>query len=119
MTTHPMIGHTYAGDYKSAIARAKRVLLKAGFAWSHTTGHYTPFDNTQKTTDGVKVTRIGVSETIALHVQSKRFTDAARDAARDLAQRALEALRAAGMPFDDRGWLACGADATRINARHM
>lgn len=104
----------YAGEYRSAIARAKRVLAKAGIPWSVTTGRYQPFFNPQKTTKGVRVTRIGVSETV--HMSAWGFTHSVEES-RDLERRALEALRTAGLPFDDRGWLACGRDAVRLAAR--
>ncbi len=104
-----MSGPWYAGEYTSAIARAKRVLLAAGFAWSRSTGQYHPFADTKITTAGVRVTRIGCSDTIAIHVyDSNSMGEAARLARRELNARALAALRAAGLPFDDRGWLECG-----------
>ena len=74
----------YAGEYKSAIARAKRVLLAAGLPWSRTTGRYSPFGfQTQKTTAGVRVQRVGCSDTIALHVYGYSTPgDAARESRR-------------------------------------
>lgn len=119
------MGNYYAGEYRSAIARAKRILLAAGFQWSVTTGRYQPFANTQVTTRGVRVTRVGCSDTVALHIWGDTLTsDAARQRRREMMASALETLRAAGMPFDDRGWLECGrkarkavdAEATRTSA---
>lgn len=99
----------YAGQYRSAIARAKRILLAAGFEWSRTIGRYSPFANTQRTTPGVTITRVGCSDTVAIHshVDGWEHSEAARVAAREMTQRAIAVLRAAGLPFDDRGWLEC------------
>ncbi len=107
-----MQAHSYEGEYQSAIARAKRILLAAGFPWAVKRGRYTPFFNQQTVSRGVKVTRIGVSETIALHASG--YWSAAtgdRDTSRWVHALAVATLREAGMPFDDRGWLACGRDA--------
>lgn len=107
-TNDAMRNHTYPGEYRSAIARAKRVLLAAGLPWSVTTGRYHPFANEQKTTNGVRVTRIGCSSTISLHVWGNHYSNPeSRAADRALMQKALEVLRADGLPFDDRGWLEC------------
>ena len=106
-----MTAHSYQGEYRSAIAKAKRILLAAGFTLSKTTGRYHPFARTQKTTHGVKVTRIGCSETISMYMHMGEHYD--RDVMRSETALALKALRDGGMPFDDRGWLACGADANR------
>lgn len=110
-------GGGYAGDYRSGIARAKRILLAAGFAWSKTTGRYEPFRSTKVTTKGVKVTRLGCSSTIVLHVHDGRDgysynNEAVRAERRDMERRAIDALRAGGLPFDDRGWLDCNV---RVN----
>lgn len=99
-----MSGHQYPGEYRSGIARAKKILLKAGFEWSRTTGHYSPFASTQHISDGVKVTRVGVSGSITIHVHMRHWK---REEAFALKRRAIEALRAGGLPFDDRGWLEC------------
>jgi len=116
MNTEPW----YAGEFQSAIARAKRVLLAAGFAWSKTTGRYSAFGGTQKTTHGVRVTRLGCSDTVVLHVYDSKYlsSDEARTRRIDLETRAIAALRAAGLPFDSRGWLECGSKArAAIKAR--
>jgi len=106
--------HTYPGDYRSAIARAKKVLTKAGFPWSTTTGRYAPYGSEQVTTDGVRVSRVGVSETVALHVHSAGWlSGGAKEEYRLINALAIATLREAGLPFDDRGWLACGRDAKR------
>lgn len=104
-----MKAHTYAGTIKSAIARAKRILVGEGFPWSVTTGRYSPYFNEQKTTDGVKVTRVGYSDTIALSVRVQRigYSDEARAQVRLIEGLAIGALREGGLPVDDRGWLIC------------
>lgn len=100
----------YKGEVKSAIARAKRVLLAAGFPWSKTTGRYHPFASTQKTTHGVKVTRVGCSNEVALHVRWRDYESGteARSERHLIEALAVATLREAGLPFDDRGWLKCG-----------
>lgn len=95
----------YAGEYKSAIVRAKRILLAAGFAWSKTTGRYP----NHVTTRGVRVTRVGCGDAISLHVHNGTY--GSREERRDIHKRAIAALRAGGLPFDDRGWLECGPRA--------
>lgn len=102
-----MAGHQYSGTHRSAIARAKRILTGAGMRWSRTTGRYSPFGGTQKTTHGVRVTRIGCSACIALHVYDGGDVLWGREARREIHARALEILREGGLPFDDRGWLEC------------
>lgn len=96
----------YAGEYRSAIARAKRVLVKAGFAWSRILGRYP----NQKVIPGVVVHRVGVSDTVMLHIRDvdHAYTAEKRAARRELELRALKTLREAGLPFDDRGMLECG-----------
>ena len=42
-----MTAHSYQGEYRSAIAKAKRILLAAGFPWSKTTGRYSAFSGTR------------------------------------------------------------------------
>jgi hypothetical protein len=113
------VSNYYAGEYKSAITRAKRVLVAAGFPWSKTTGRYSAFGSKQRTTAGVRVTRIGCSDTVALHVYDDHatYSDAARAKRRDLETRALATLRAGGLPFDDRGWLECGPRARAALAK--
>ena len=110
-------GPWYAGEHRSAIARAKRVLLAAGFSWSRTIGRYHPFANKQKTTPGVRVTRVGCSDTVALHASGGYSSEAARLQRRGEEARALEVLRAAGLPFDSRGWLECGPKARAAIAK--
>lgn len=106
-----MKGHSYKGEFTSAIARAKKILIAAGFPWSTTTGRYLPFAGTQTTTRGVRVARVGCSDTVAVHVYGYTFTGA-NEAERKLVNAlAIATLREAGLPFDDRGWLACGRDA--------
>lgn len=100
-----MTGHQYAGEYRSGIARAKKILLAAGFPWSKTTGRYAFFDSTQRTADGVRVTRVGCSNTIATYVINKYGS---WDESRLIEMLAIATLREAGLPFDDRGWLECG-----------
>lgn len=113
-----MSQHSYEGTYQSAIARAKKVLTAAGFPWSVTTGRYHPFASTKRSTDGVKVSRVGCSETIALHVRVERWAHVADFSGHHLIEGlAIATLREAGLPFDDRGWLACGADAVRAKKR--
>lgn len=111
-----MCEHTYAGAYQSAIARAKKILIAAGFPWSVTSGRYSPFFNEQTTSAGVRVTRMGCSETITIHVHDP-ITPAVREDRRLINALAIATLRDAGMPFDDRGWLACGKDARRAEGK--
>ena len=87
----------YKGDYKSAIARAKRILLAAGFVWSKTTGRYP----NSKTSNGVCVVRIGHGLRLVFVFPIIQVPGETRAAT----TRATEALRAGGLPFDDRGWL--------------
>lgn len=111
-----MANHTYAGEFQSAINRAKKTLINAGFSWSVTSGRYQPFFNEQTTSNGIRVTRIGCSETIAIHIHDgNKMGEAARDNRCMMEALAIACLRDAGMPFDDRGWLACGKDARRAN----
>lgn len=94
---------TYDGDHKSAIARAKRALLRAGIAWSRITGRYSPYGGNQTVTPGVKVTRVGYSRAVALQVVGLD----GRVERQELEQRALAVLRADGLEFDARGFLYC------------
>jgi hypothetical protein len=104
--------HSVPMEYKSAIAKAKKILVAAGIPWSKSTGRYSPFSQTKITTHGVKVHRIGCSDSIALHVYNgERTSEAARNERRELEAKAIQILRDAGMPFDDRGWLHCGSRA--------
>lgn len=92
-------------NYKSAIAKAKRILTRAGFPWGRIEGRYTPFDNQQRVVPGIFVSRVGCSGTIALAWRGERPPGPVR------AERvAIDVLRAANMPFDDRGFLACEND---------
>lgn len=100
-----MIAHQFQGEVASALARCRRTLKAAGFELSQKIGRYHPFESTQTLTHGVRVTRVGCSSTIALHGHLGRY--AKSEDIRALEARALEALRAAGLPFDDRGWLEC------------
>jgi hypothetical protein len=109
----PTVPNLYAGEFKSAIARAKRALVAAGLPWSVTTGRYSPYFNEQKTTRGLRVTRLGCSDTVTVNVWGDYAIGAAGNERRDLLAKALEVLRAAGLPFDDRGWLECGPKAAR------
>lgn len=96
----------YQGSYKSLIARAKKVLTSAGIPWSRTTGRYHPFASTKRSTKGVRVVRIGASTTVMLVAGGfnwSRLDERREETA--LKARALEALRAAGLAFDGRGWL--------------
>lgn len=108
-------GPWYPGEYRSAIARARRILLKAGFSWSQTKGRYSPYGGTQYTTKGLRVTRVGCSDAVALHVWGDNY--AKREERRELLAGALQVLREAGMPFDDRGWLECGRKARAAIAK--
>ena len=116
-TTAPL--NVYLGEYRSAIARAKKLLIAAGLPWSTTTGRYTPFFNRQHTTYGLRITRVGVSDSIALHVwgDNASISDEAKAKRKALQARALEVLRAGGLPFDDRGWLDCGRKARKALAK--
>jgi len=108
MTTTITAANVYPGTWKSGIARCKKVLLAAGFVWSTTTGRYTPFNNQQKTTRGVRVTRVGCSKTVAVHARGYEFRP--RDDARWVEALAIATLREAGLPMDDRGWMECAED---------
>lgn len=114
-TKTPAFPGTYPGEYKSAIAKAKKILVAAGFPWSVTTGRYQPYGNTQVTTRGIRVTRVGYSSTVALHSYgyTGSFSSALDGERRLIEALAIATLREAGMPFDDRGWLACGEDGRR------
>lgn len=93
-------------SYRSGIARAKKILIAAGFPWSVTSGRYSPFAQTQTTTRGVRVTRVGRSGTISVHV----YREENRDTWRWMNALAVATLQDAGMPFDERGWLTCRND---------
>lgn len=110
-----MTTNYYLGEYRSAIARAKRALVAAGLPWSKTTGRYSPYFSQQRTTFGLRVTRIGCSDTIALNAYGDRRISMLA-AQQELQAKGLEVLRAAGLPFDDRGWLVCGAEARKMLA---
>lgn len=91
----------YAGTVPSAIARCKRILKAAGFPWWEVKGRYTPFDNQQIHTPGIRVRRVGYSTNVAVQVNVERGDHGLVEAL------AVSTLRDAGLPFDDRGWLAC------------
>jgi hypothetical protein len=103
----------YRGSYKSALVRCRRALKAAGLQLSKKHGRYQPFCNTQTYTSGVNVCRVGVSSTIAVTViltDSKgtpRHDSQEREERREMERRAIEVLRADGMPVDDRGWIEC------------
>ena len=94
---------------RSAIARSKRVLLAAGFPWSVITGRYSAYGNTQKVTTGIHVWRVGVSKTVSVNWRGEIFsTDF--DSRTLRVALAVSALRDAGLPYDDRGWLECDGE---------
>lgn len=100
----------YPGTYQAAIARAKRVLIAAGFPWSKTSGRYSPFTNEQVTTLGMRVTRIGCSTSVSVSVHGWSrlpFTSELKERMHFMQKWAVITLREAGLPFDDRGWLEC------------
>ncbi len=98
----------YRGDYRSAIARSKKALIAAGFPWSVTTGRYTPYNNQQKTSHGVRVTRIGCSSTVAIHVyDGNSISEPARERRRWIEALAIQTMCEAGLPVDHRGWIDC------------
>lgn len=98
MTTRTKHEPAYAGTCRSAIARAKRILVKAGIDWS--SSGYTP---------GVGVVRMGVCSKVLLHAHTGYLSAQERQ---DLQNRALATLRAAGMQFDDQYMLSCARDMT-------
>ena len=100
-----MTEEVYPGYVKSALARARKVLKAEGLPLFKSYGRYQPFCNPQRFDWGVKVTRVGCSKTIALHVRMGERSISSDD--RPVFERALVALRKAGLPFDDRGWLGC------------
>lgn len=104
-----MADHRYAGQFRSGIIRAKKILLAAGFPWSVTTGRYYPYGNEQRTSAGVRVQRIGCSSTISVNVYDgvRHYGPSASEDRRWMLALAVQALRDAGLPFDDRGWLEC------------
>jgi hypothetical protein len=111
------VSNIYLGEHTSAIARAKKVLLAAGFPWSTKKGRYQPFFNTQVVTPGVTITRVGYSDTVAVHVREGRVLN--REDRRWIEVLAIATLREAGLPFDDRGWLECGATARKKAAANQ
>lgn len=100
----------YKGEVRSALRRCRKVLRSAGIALSKTSGRYEPFCNKQIITRGIVITRIGVSATIAVSARlgRPRFGgNAELRETRQMESEALTALRAAGLPFDERGWMEC------------
>ena len=98
----------YKGLYTSAIARAKRVLMAADIPWSTYTGRYP----NHSVSPGIKVARVGCSDKVCIHACGRV------PGPRELERQAVEVLRAAGLPFDDRGWLECRTQCYRCGGYH-
>jgi hypothetical protein len=99
----------YPGSYKSAIARAKKVLLAAGFPWSVIKGRYSPYYNTQTVTSGIVVKRVGFSKKISVHFRDSRaaYSESVFQEGLLIKALAIATLREAGLPFQDNGFLEC------------
>ena len=102
----------YKGTYRSAINRCKKVLTAAGFPWSVTTGRYSPYNNQQKTSFGVRVQRVGCSNTVSLHVYDDLMLDneEKRNTRRLILALATQTLREAGIPIQDNTFIDCSVD---------
>lgn len=103
----------YHGNWKSAARRARRVLKAAGVPLYRVVGRYSPYGGAQKVEPGANVSRLGCSDAISLHARSSAssyYSATIAQADRELFARALAALRADGLAFDDRGFLECEGD---------
>lgn len=95
---------TYPGQHTSALRRVRLVMKRAGWNQGKVTGRYQPFCNEQVYYEGIAVHRVGCGRNVALH-----WVDVGPGAKRkaEWLPDALVILRAAGLPFDDRGWMRC------------
>jgi hypothetical protein len=101
------VSPTYPGSYQSALARSRRVLKVAGVPLAKKHGRYSPFGQTQTWEPGVRLSRVGLSSCISLTSVLSTYSSSTDEERRALERRALELLRADGLPFDHRGWLEC------------
>lgn len=91
----------YEGSVKSALSRARKILRAAGFPMGKVVGRYHPFMRTQTIEEGITVHRVGCSRNVAVGAYTTSHMRHPRE------REAIETLRNAGMPFDEKGWLAC------------
>lgn len=96
----------YDGSCQACIARCKKVLKAAGFAWGTIKGRYSPFDNQQRVTKGIRAHRVGCSNNVAVGAIGYTHSDGYEEA-RMMETLAIVTLRDAGLPIDDRGWIVC------------
>ena len=99
----------YRGHLKSALARVRRELKKLDLPLGKVEGRYSPYGNEQKITAGLKAHQVGCSRTISVYFLHMHWheTDQQRDARKQVLRSAIEALRAVGLPFDDKGYMDC------------
>lgn len=94
----------YPGQVSSALRRARKILADAGLPKGGTVGRYHPIGGHDKVLTGVKVSRVGCSASIALSWYGPLPEG---ETYKSVNAKAVEALRAGGMPFEDNGWLTC------------
>ena len=97
----------YRGSVRSALARCRRELVKAGFTLGKVHGRYEPFGTRREVTEGPNVSRVGCSDSIALIWVKRGETRSDLMLSNEMMHHARVALRKAGLPFDTRGWLNC------------
>ena len=98
----------FPGTVKSGLARIRRELKKLDVPLGKIEGAYHPYGPEQRITPGVQAHRVGCSRTISVEYTSARYeTDAARAERKALIRKVWAALRAAGLPLDDKGWMDC------------
>jgi hypothetical protein len=100
----------YEGSVRSALARIRRELKRAGYEMGRTEGRYHPFASTQKVYPGMTAHRVGVSRWIAVDYSRPYdvYESAEAKAERHRFEKeAFEFLRSKGLPLDERGWLEC------------
>ena len=104
----------YVGEVKSCINAIRRTLTKHGWTLGKTLGRYYPFGAPQRILEGINVSRVGCSDSVAIVYRSvgndARYVNCK-------IQEAIALLRSNGFMFDDRGWLECSTADRRSRAR--
>ena len=87
----------------SALAKIRKAFKEAGWPMGKVLGRYYAFGPSQTVIRGISVSRVGCSETIALHWKTPDHNESHKEHER----KAIEFLRALGFPVQDNGFIDC------------
>lgn len=90
-------------------ARIRKILAAQGWPMSKTTGAYSEFGGTQKTTKGFVVHKVGCSKSVAIHYSTPATWTGESDKREreEMQDKAWTLLRKLGYTLDEKGWLVC------------